>query len=1170
MTEATIADLFQIQSRFLRSAHLERDFADPRALKGYILTAEASDHLKRLASGMSANSGRRAWRITGNFGSGKSSFALFAAHLFSERSAKLPAGLRHAVNFKEVGVPRPRLLPVLITGSREPISVALLRALHRDLASACGRGRPPSVLERIKAAAESSKGAGVADDVVLSLIEAAIDYIVASGKATGLLIVLDELGKFLEYAALYPDKQDVFLMQRLAETAARSGRSPLFVIGLLHQGFDAYADNLSQTAQREWEKVAGRFDELLFNQPLEETAGLVGDALNIRLAGLPKTMTKSVRADMQATLRLGWYGATTVKEKLLANAVRLYPLHPTVLPVLVQLFGRFGQNQRSLFSFLLSNEPFGLPDFAQAPVSLRQSYRLHRLYDYARATFGHRLSLLSYRSHWNHIESLIESFPTIDAIELQVLKSVGLLNLIDANNLLATEEAIILAVAGEIEGISESRVRRAIKRLHREKGVLCYRGASGGYCLWPHTSVNLERAYDDAARALGSSPPQRVSPLIESYLETRPLVARRHYIETGNLRHYEVRFAPVEKLAESVRFSHSSADGRIVVALCETSEEHQEALRFARSGALQSFPEVLLAVPSALGILGKLVQELQRWEWVAANTPELNNDEYAREEVTSQIANARQTLEKRIQSLIGLQQFVGRTGLQWFRQFDSLEINNNRELLERLSNICDEVYALAPRVHNELINRRSLSAAANGARTRLLEGMFGGSSEPYLGMDPSKKPPEMAIYLSLLEKGGVHRRVGEMFALCEPETDADICNIRPALRRVGEILEERADRRVRLSDLVSELRQPPYGVRDGLSPILIALFAVLHEQHVAFYDQGKFMREMVGLDIMRLTKVPEVFEIQYCKVAGVRLELFKRLLSLLEQAPEGLSARRSTRSREQTDVLDVVRPLCIFAAQLPPYTHKTKRLSATALAVRSVLLSAREPSMLLFRDLPTACGFSVINADSKTEIVEGFVDTLRIAIEELRQAYSVLHERMKTTVSDLFGVSCSFASVRESLSMRAKSILSGVTEPRLKAFCLRLVDSGLAEAEWFDSLGSFVCSVPPQKWNDLDAERFVLETGALVAKFRRVESIAFENQRRAKNQLAVRIAITHMDGTEVDDVIFTTKEEESEIKRVQEQVTKLLRQNKRIGLAGAARAFSKLLQGDAIADTTVR
>jgi len=53
-------------------------------------------------------------------------------------------------------------------------------------------------------------------------------------------------------------------------------------------------------------------------------------------------------------------------------------------------------------------------------------------------------------------------------------------------------------------------------------------------------------------------------------------------------RHFEVRFVPVERSAESVRFSYNTADGRIVVALCETSEEHQEALHSNEYGKRHS------------------------------------------------------------------------------------------------------------------------------------------------------------------------------------------------------------------------------------------------------------------------------------------------------------------------------------------------------------------------------------------------------------------------------------------------------------------------------------------------------------------------------------------------------------------------------------------------------
>ena len=157
----------------------------------------------------------------------------------------------------------------------------------------------------------------VPEAAVIDLLTEANTYVCEAGKGTGLLIILDELGKFLEFAALHPDRQDFFLLQNLAEAAARSGKHPLLVVGLLHQGFNAYAEQLSQAVQKEWEKVAGRFEEMLFNQPLEQTAGLVANALNVRTGRLPRDLAAEAKRDMARTLDLGWYGPAATRRVLL-------------------------------------------------------------------------------------------------------------------------------------------------------------------------------------------------------------------------------------------------------------------------------------------------------------------------------------------------------------------------------------------------------------------------------------------------------------------------------------------------------------------------------------------------------------------------------------------------------------------------------------------------------------------------------------------------------------------------------------------------------------------------------------------------------------------------------------------------------------------------------------
>ena len=128
-----ISELFQIKNRYLRSAHLERDFEDVSAINSYVLTEQARSNLERLSAGLLPTSSQRAWRITGDYGSGKSSFALALAHLFAGREANLPLKFKKAIDFKKAGVAQPSFLPVLVTGSREPLTTAILRSLSDAL-----------------------------------------------------------------------------------------------------------------------------------------------------------------------------------------------------------------------------------------------------------------------------------------------------------------------------------------------------------------------------------------------------------------------------------------------------------------------------------------------------------------------------------------------------------------------------------------------------------------------------------------------------------------------------------------------------------------------------------------------------------------------------------------------------------------------------------------------------------------------------------------------------------------------------------------------------------------------------------------------------------------------------------------------------------------------------
>jgi hypothetical protein len=1140
MPERRASDLFRIRTHFLRSAHLGRDFDDPAALSGYVLTDFARECLRRVAHGLPAGSGQRAWRITGDYGSGKSCFALLLAHAFSGQLSGLPRGIGRAIDYREIGVPRPHLLPALATCSRQPLGTTILQSIRSALIKTYGPTSTAPAARQIDRLLRSKQEP--TEEQTLDAILKANRKIISDSKGGGLLIVLDELGKFLEFAANHPDRQDVYLLQRLAEVASRSGDEPLFAVCILHQGFNAYADLLNQTAQREWEKVAGRFEEIVFNQPIEQVAHLIAAALNVKTEEAPRAGLQLLKDAMAQTIDLGWFGIAS-RAGLLQAAPHLFPLHPTVLPVLIRVFRRFGQNERSLFSFLLSNEPFGLRAFANSLTPETGPYRLHNFYDYVRANLSHRFGAHSYRSHWNLIDSVIESFAAEDELQINILKTVGVLNLLNDADLAPSPQAVIVAISGN--PAEQSRTHCALDRLRRNKRILYERGNARGLCLWPHTSVDLEKAYDDACRAVET--PQHVANLITDFLEPRPIVARRHYIETGNLRHWDVRYCAVTELDEALQRRSTDSDGTIVVPLCESSGERQTALRVATRTEMKDRPDLLIAIPQPLNNLSNLLQEAQRWEWVLTNTPELNADKYAREEASRQRTAAEQQLQKRIRNLLGWNDLAGEMSLEWFHRTRPLRLQNSKHLLETLSRICNDIYTEAPCIHNELVNRRSLSSAAAAARMRLIERMFTNGADPLLGLDPRRKPPEMSMYLSVLKSTGLHQRSKDSWEIAEPSRANDRLNVLPALRRIQSILRAQTDSRVNTAILLEELRKPPYGVRDGIIPLLLTAFAIAHDREIAIYKDGSFLRELSGEHMLVLTKAPARFDFQYCKIEGVRAQLFQTLLTLLDIEP--------SKDRE-AELLDVVKKLCAFVAQLPNYVLNTKRLPHVAMAVRDTILNAREPVKLIFTSLPKACGLDRIGPRARgNKSVHSFVRTLKNALDDLRACYPRLQERIKQEISNVFDLSGPFQQSRAALGKRAQQLLLTVTDTKIRAMCLRLTDDTLPESPWLESVGSLLALKPPSKWYDADEENFSGELAQLATRFRRVESIAFVRGQSSAGATGVRLAITQANGAEQERVVYFSEADRQGLLDLQARFHALLVKNRRLALVAASHAL---------------
>ncbi|MDP5278159.1 hypothetical protein Q9Q95_04420 [Sphingomonas sp. DG1-23] len=1061
-----ISGLLGAPGMFYRSVALERDAGDASAGCSFVLTPWLERGASEILSGLQAGGTRRAWRMIGDFGVGKSALALAIVQALDPRIANPEMPMR---KLADAAGGAPRMFPLLVTGSRDGLAAGLTAAIARAIGT---EGLIPA--KRATALAKSKDP--------FKAISGLRDALRETGAFDGLLLVIDEMGKFLE-AAGEEEGFDVFRLQALAEEAARSGGAPLAVILILHKGFQSYAEDWRTARRSEWEKVAERFEEMVFDHPLSHTAALLSAALSVNQTKIPTSARKAHSEAVERVRALGWLGPRSGK-----GDEGCWPIHPAAIPVMARFFASFGQNERSLFGFAASEEPNGLRAFAAETGASDGLYGVRHFFDYVASSFGHRLTSRAGAGEWSRIRSVLDRATDADLVESAVLKTIGLLNLLDAPDLSASRDSVREALVPEFAG---DEVEAAFERLIGG-GLLFRRPGRAELRLWTSRRVDLSEIWSEAERELDARTVIKELPRHLCSLPIRPhVLARRHSVTTGTNRRFAVRCTHASALAGYG--GHGNADGGIVAVLCGSPEDLRIARAWCAETTSQDDAMIAIAVPS-LGDLGHAMVDLLRHRWVVTNASALQEDAYATAEIERTIGELEARLISAVESTLGLGGHAPASEIDAFWKGELAFID--RPLHVFVSTLCDQIYDQAPLVENELVNKQVLTSAGAAARQRLIEKMFSAAHDPELGFAAGKAPPERALYLSLLRRGGLHREQDGAWAISPPALGQDALRLAPALAAIDGCLAATGER-VAIPAIYTALEARPYGVRPGLAPVLLAVTLVAAGHRVALFERGTYCPRIDGAAFMRILKSPEHFTLQLVSLEGIRAEVYRQLAELLG------------RGAEQPGIRAVVDPLIRFGVDLPFHAQSTAALSAEARAVRQALSRARSPVDLVFDDLPTACGVQPFahEAAPDADRVDSFVRTLDAAVTELRGCYPKLLDQMREELLETLG-----APDRATLTERAAALSFRLTEQHLRTFALRLADTGLSEEKWIEALGGAVLMKPPVRWLDHDVATWRSRLADIGSQFRRVEATAFGKTKVKRN--AVRVSLTRIDGQE--------------------------------------------------------
>ena len=735
MTAHTIASRVTVRRRYVRSIDLARDVADPGALEGYVVTPSVRDAAVRLLAGLSPESSQRAFRVVGPYGAGKSAFGVFLAQLLREHGRGPATQLLSKATGGQVDVAPWR--PVIISGRRVSFARELLRVVaggydggHRDF------GKAKANAEALLA----HNGSLDVGEVAAHIAAVATELRCETGE--GLLLLIDEMGRFLEHAAVSSEDPSIF--QVLAERSGGRAGADLAVVGFLHHRFADYVSGLGRWMEAEWTRSAERYEELSFGGSTEQSLFMLARALRpVRRHTAP--VRKRWEEIYGEAMDRGLFAAS--RRDILKVASNLYPLHPSAVLALASAIRRFGQNERSLFGFLQSLEPAGFKRFAHTTrYGHERWYSMPKTFDHLAATIGDVPGGPRAR-RWSLAFDALASAADLSESHRDVLKTVALVAVLEPTpGLVATADSIAWAV-----GIQEAEADRILGELVNRR-VVYRRSHRSDYSLWSSSSVDLSRWLDEARTQIRA--PERLEEVSAFLTPARPVVAHRHYHATGTLRAFEVRLWTGEHVAPR------RADGLILIAPVYPGEDRQVVLRDA-TAAIEDDPLALVCARAVVPGDLKWAHELAQWTWIQNNCEELKVDDLARTEVDERIAAAERALT-RTSALLSSARSVREE--EWW--YESMPVAMPEGLSALLSDLCDKVYDRAPILRNELINRARLSSAVASARMRLLNRMLTSADRDQLGLEGA--PPERTIYLSLFSASWNARKGQEWRVFLRP------------------------------------------------------------------------------------------------------------------------------------------------------------------------------------------------------------------------------------------------------------------------------------------------------------------------------------------------------------------------------------------------------------------
>ncbi|MBI9062561.1 MAG: hypothetical protein JEZ14_11295 [Marinilabiliaceae bacterium] len=910
------------------------------------------------------------------------------------------------------------------------------------------------------------KSFGVTDPTPQNVIQG-IDryYQKVSKKGKFLFIIIDEYGKFLEYAAKNNSEESIYFIQELAEYINAPEKNTILLTSL-HQNFAQYGSGLSTKEKNEWNKVNGRFIDLTFNEPVEQLLFLAGE--RIKQWGFKKDNSSLNHEVNEAVL----------KAKIIKNAAtfdldfadKIFPLDLSSASCLTLALQHYGQNERSLFTFLNRQGFNSLYEHTEQG----NWYHLGKVHDFIVENFyGFIISSANpHKNGWDAIRIALEKVETNftgdhEVAEL-IIKAIGLLNIFAPRGAKIDQNLI----EKYFSKFSSEIIASTIEELEK-KQIIRYRNFSSRYILFEGTDLDFDKALEDAKKQVPRI--SNVANCIRRFYQLPYLLAKSISYQIGTPRFFEYLISD----QPLIKIPTGELDGYINLIFSEDLSA-EKIVELSKNDSA-----ILYAYFERTSKIKKLLYRIERIDFVIAENPD---DKVAIKELSKLKEATQNELTKEILANLTSKN----NSVKWFAHGSKLIIQSQKDLNRELSIICQKVYKATPILKNELVNKHKLSGAISTARKNYFVALINNSDKEDLGFPKDKYPAEKTIYLSLLKKTGLHQKdVDGRWGFNEPNDDSPFYQL---WQKSIEILNRGKQEKISVKTFYEELSAAPFKLKDGLLSFWVPTFLHIQQDNFALFNDNGYIPFLTVEVIELFPKEYKNYAIKTFSVDGIKLNLLNTYRSLINKSFKEEGSR--------SVYIETIRPLFIFYRDLPAYTKQTNNLSPEAKKFRAAIAKAKDPETAFFEDIPSALGYSGLDLKNENINLEEYLKQLKSVIRELRECEQELINTLEQNIIRVVGAKKkSFKEYKTNIEDRFQDIEIDIISPAHKRLLGRILAPSNRKADWIKSLFNSMLNKGFEQIRDEEIPVFVSKFKRAFKELERLVDLHKLNESRSNESI---------------------------------------------------------------------